>query len=733
MASRRHVAGAPRSSTQRAADEVVVQERVAAAAGRSCARLLDRRSARHGSVVEPHAAGSASSGAAAPGRVGAAGSPSGSARPRLSRRASAAVATRRATVARLRGARRGPARRPASRLERGERVAQAVRRRAPGRPRPTSAPRSSASTARGGAGEPASSGAARQRPVPCAGRRRCGSASPQAGARPRAPKTSASSSELLARRLAPCTPVQATSPAAQRPGSDRAPVERPSRRRPCGSARPARPGSARGAGRGRAAGRPRRRSGSAPGRRRRRPRARRGRRRGPAASAAKMPRATTSRGASSASRIRVAHEAAAALVDQQRARAAQRLGQRAASGRRRCRAPSGGTARTRGRRGARRPRRPARGRRRWPRPGSWCARRGGRCRRSRARPRGARCSDAARRRRGARGRRTRAPAVEHELERLRALEDGDGRVRAAQRCAERAHDLGARRVARVQRCARAEWAASRARSSWPSASRSKRAPSASSSREPLAAVAASGRATAAASAMPAADGQRVGARAAPGESSGPTARGDAALRPRAVARPAERAPWRAGRRAGRRGRERRCRPADAGAEHDDVGLADARRGARSSPAPRPTASMRSTAGARARRPPARPRPGARSVCERLEDLRQRDPLHVRAEVAGPHELHRPGTRRPRCRHRALGDEHDARAAAWRRRSSTMPAVEPDEVGRGRARPAGTPGGRAPRSPGAGGGRRAISAPVKRSCTSQWPFQRMISTFVCEAT
>ena len=36
-------------------------------------------------------------------------------------------------------------------------------------------------------------------------------------------------------------------------------------------------------------------------------------------------------------------------------------------------------------------------------------------------------------------------------------------------------------------------------------------------------------------------------------------------------------------------------------------------------------------------------------------------------------------------------------------------------------------------PGAAGGRTRISSPVKRSCTSQWPFHRMISVFVCEAT
>src|SRR4029079_12950822 len=40
-------------------------------------------------------------------------------------------------------------------------------------------------------------------------------------ARPaRRPNNSPSSNELLASRLAPCTPVQATSPAANKPGSD---------------------------------------------------------------------------------------------------------------------------------------------------------------------------------------------------------------------------------------------------------------------------------------------------------------------------------------------------------------------------------------------------------------------------------------------------------------------------------------------------------------------------------
>ena len=57
------------------------------------------------------------------------------------------------------------------------------------------------------------------------GARRAGTAASQSpraamSSPTRAPKTSASSSELLASRLAPCIPVEATSPQAQRPGSE---------------------------------------------------------------------------------------------------------------------------------------------------------------------------------------------------------------------------------------------------------------------------------------------------------------------------------------------------------------------------------------------------------------------------------------------------------------------------------------------------------------------------------
>ena len=46
---------------------------------------------------------------------------------------------------------------------------------------------------------------------------------PRIASASRAPNTMPSSSELEASRLAPCTPVQATSPAAQRPGRAVAP------------------------------------------------------------------------------------------------------------------------------------------------------------------------------------------------------------------------------------------------------------------------------------------------------------------------------------------------------------------------------------------------------------------------------------------------------------------------------------------------------------------------------
>ena len=44
--------------------------------------------------------------------------------------------------------------------------------------------------------------------------------------------------------------------------------------------------------------------------------------------------------------------------------------------------------------------------------------------------------------------------------------------------------------------------------------------------------------------------------------------------------------------------------------------------------------------------------------ERMQNLRQRDPLHVRAQIAGPHEIHVRVLERNIVRHRAFGDEDD---------------------------------------------------------------------------
>jgi hypothetical protein len=68
---------------------------------------------------------------------------------------------------------------------------------------------------------------------------------------------------LLARRLAPCTPLHATSPTTCNPATDVRPMHR-RRRRPCGSARRASPGSPAIAGRCHAPGTSRTRSGMHP-------------------------------------------------------------------------------------------------------------------------------------------------------------------------------------------------------------------------------------------------------------------------------------------------------------------------------------------------------------------------------------------------------------------------------------------------------------------------------------
>ena len=183
--------------------------------------------------------------------------------------------------------------------------ARGRRRRARGRRGPTSTRAAGVAARRG------ESSLQRAGDAHAARRARAVAASAGAGAAPIAarasaaatlPNTTASSSELRASRLAPCAPVADTSPQAHRPGERGAAVARPPRRRPCGSARPASPGSARRAGSMPARGSARRRSGSAAAKRS--PTAARASRKTAMAGALapKIARATTSRGASSASR-----------------------------------------------------------------------------------------------------------------------------------------------------------------------------------------------------------------------------------------------------------------------------------------------------------------------------------------------------------------------------------------------------------------------------------------------
>ena len=114
--------------------------------------------------------------------------------------------------------------------------------------------------------------------------------------------------------------------------------------------------------------------------------------------------------------------------------------------------------------------------------------------------------------------------------------------------------------------------------------------------------------------------------------------------------------------------------------------------------------------------------------ERAADLGQGDPLHVRAEIAGPHELDAGIAGRRRCRSSSTRSSARPGPAARGRRSRSSPRSSR----RNRPRPpprAGIRDGPARRRR---DGRRAAartSAAVKRSCTSQWPAQVMISTSV----
>ena len=241
------------------------------------------------------------------------------------------------------------------------------------------------------------------------------------------------------------------------------------------------------------------------------------------------------------------------------------------------------------------------------------------------------------------------------------LSKTDVPLRPASAASERTHHLRPGRVRACRTRAR-ECAASRARSSWPVASRSKRAPSASSSRS-RSGPSLVRRATAAASASsPAA--ASVSARVQRRRVAGADGAGDPALRPAGCCRYRPHRTALASRSDAAAARPSATESAGhAGADHDDVGLADGSRCGRAHrPAPRPTASIRSTAGAPARRPPARPPPGApspRSECrilgsvirfmcgQRLQGRTNSVLRELDRDVVG---------------HRALGHHHDPRRA-----------------------------------------------------------------------
>ncbi len=251
----------------------------------------------------------------------------------------------------------------------------------------------------------------------------------------RAPKTSPSSSELLARRLAPCTRVHATSPAANRPGDARAArqvgvdaaaqiVGRGTHRQPI--ARKVEPGPRAGL---RDAGK----SMCRPVRIEVRERQVHG-----AAGAFGL---AHHRGGHHIARREIApavvsrHERLAVAVDQARAFAADGFRHQEARRRRARAAPWDETARTRDRSRAPRRATPSPGRRRWRRADWWFPERPGRRRPWPAAPRAHRCRPAARRRAG-RGRRGRRRPGRRGAwpARDRGREAGDARPRAARAC-----------------------------------------------------------------------------------------------------------------------------------------------------------------------------------------------------------------------------------------------------------------------------------------------------------
>ena len=131
-----------------------------------------------------------------------------------------------------------------------------------------------------------------------------------------------------------------------------------------------------------------------------------------------------------------------------------------------------------------------------------------------------------------------------------------------------------------------------------------------------------------------------------------------------------------------------------------------------------TASIRSTA-ARAAGGDA---PGSivtswRIVSSAGRMLRQRDALHVRAQVARAHELDLRVLHGDVVAHRAFGDQHHARRLLRRRHSRSSPRWSRRNPPRP-PHPAGIPDAPARPRPGCSARSGRISAAVKRSCTSQ---------------
>ena len=372
----------------------------------------------------------------------------------------------------------------ARRRGRGRRASAAGRRRATS----ARARRRPCRTARVGVRR-AASGVGRDRPVQRGGARRVPASPPPA----RAPNTSPSSSELLARRLAPCTPVQATSPAANRLSTDVRPSQvgldaahhvvggRADRNRIGGQIEPDAAARLR----------DRRKRACARSRDRRAPST--GRPGAPVAICSRtMARATTIARRQIAGRVVALRRSArppalSSRPPSPRSASDNRNARRAGD----ARAPSDGTARTRDRRRARRPRTPSPCRRRSPPPGWWSRGTPDRRRRSpaacawrrprapRPRPideRGARADAVARRA-------ARAPSPRRARARAATSTRGStarGRSRGRWRRGRAAHGA---------RCARPRVRAPARRSS----SRSKAAPQSSSSRHVARAVAAPAR------------------------------------------------------------------------------------------------------------------------------------------------------------------------------------------------------------------------------------------------